>query len=1185
MADERANPFNNSNSSNNTENSQQTSFNSSEIEYLKHIDDTLNKILKHASTMSQSAASDNMQSKSEFRNRRRDNQNNTWAKRGRKGSSFSQFTDAFEDAIVEGLVGSDFKDNIKKSMNDLADMIGVEVEDIPETFGKELGKQAMAAFKNTKMGQDLSSKLDKWQSDMANKAQANFQSGFERYWQNKNNRTDEEERVRQANAAKTKSGTSTSSNFKDDVKQAAEDAVKDKVKNKSASSASKGAAEDAAEDAAKQAKDTASKGFSWDSFKDTANKFASSAKDTAASLGKAAKESGPSGFMSQASSMLGGSIDDIASKFFAAGESGTMAGAALSGISAAAAPFIAQLGVGTIALTLLDTAVDVVAKVLKWTFAPALESGAEFLNELSKSASRYDDERQKMVELGNERFYNDVKSMIEEPFNILEDAANEVYNAWDNVVREINGTQGYTKDDLQSLLGSYSQRLREEGLSSAVSSVDIIESLTKVLDSGLSGKAAEEFAYLATILNAAIPNQDFFGYADEYASIVANATAQGQSQAEALEYANEQLESFASNVLYSSRVLTNGVTTGLQDAENLFSQSVKIAQAAGTNNSTQISSLMTTVAAVVGSVAPDLSTAITDMIYKAATGGNSSEIVALRSLAGINASNTEFLKALSEDPQSVFYDLFNSLGNMQKMSEDNYMEVAEGLSNIFGVQMDAFTRIDFNKLADAISQMNTSNASLEENLSLLASGETTTTKEQQVISQINEYLIDEGLAYVLDNEVARAVQQHMWDEQIAQDLMDAEYAVNLKGDALEFLEGIRRTISNVLKILTPWTAVTSALSGITKTAVDSMNYTDDIGELLDAGKVGTGNLQDYYNLTTRGRDLDLVDDIVTIYKGSNHQVLGLVSDINNVLGSLSNLGAAVSASQDRNTAMVQAISDSLAASRENQGPASKYSWGSAVGKSISSYLSSTQAGGSLLSRPVDDTSTSAQNQALANVQAKIDKMLDEDYINKFVEEGKGYDEWASSAKNFGIADLSKALEDVGYSEESVKARFDSAEAGYNANKTLERYSKEEEFWENTQEYLRTLNDQIDEMIELTEYANQTLDSIYVKESQFYDAWVDYFVKHTAYSAAYDHTEVSKVQKAEQGKSQDAVYALAEALTKNSVDLLDPTIQTNALLSQILIVVNAIMQQNNKVESGTSLPDTLSALAMGLVKST
>ncbi|MCU6720651.1 hypothetical protein OCV67_12045 [Porcipelethomonas ammoniilytica] len=45
---------------------------------------------------------------------------------------------------------------------------------------------------------------------------------------------------------------------------------------------------------------------------------------------------------------------------------------------------------------------------------------------------------------------------------------------------------------------------------------------------------------------------------------------------------------------------------------------------------------------------------MTDAIYKAATGGNSSKIVVLRSLAGINASNTEFLKQLANDPQKVF---------------------------------------------------------------------------------------------------------------------------------------------------------------------------------------------------------------------------------------------------------------------------------------------------------------------------------------------------------------------------------------------------------------------------------------------------------------------------------------------------------------------------------------------------
>ena len=205
-------------------------------------------------------------------------------------------------------------------------------------------------------------------------------------------------------------------------------------------------------------------------------------------------------------------------------------------------------------------------------------------------------------------------------------------------------------------------------------------------------------------------------------------------------------------------------------------------------------------------------------------------------------------------------------------------------------------------------------------------------------------------------------------------------------------------------------------------------------------------------------------------------------------------------------------------------------------------------------------------------------------MQRFIDEGT-YEDWKATAKNFGIADFTKALKDAGYTEEAVKARFQSGEANEAAKKQAERYTREELFWDNTEAYLTELNEHAVEMIELQTYANEVLDTIYTKETQFYDAWVDYFVKHTAYSAAYDHTEVAKVQSKEKGKSQDAVYALAEALTKNSVDLLDPTIQTNALLSQILIVVNAIMQQNNKAGSGTSLPDALEALATGLVKST
>ena len=63
-------------------------------------------------------------------------------------------------------------------------------------------------------------------------------------------------------------------------------------------------------------------------------------------------------------------------------------------------------------------------------------------------------------------------------------------------------------------------------------------------------------------------------------------------------------------------------------------------------------------------------------------------------------------------------------------------------------------------------------------------------------------------------------------------------------------------------------------------------------------------------------------------------------------------------------------------------------------------------------------------------------------------------------------------------------------------------------------------------------------------------------------------------------------ALAEMLTLNNQnleDLKDPTIQTNLLLSQILVVVNAIMNQTARTEGAVSLSDSISALATGLIK--
>lgn len=1140
--------FDNDSTNNQSNTSSGSASNTSpELEQLKHIAQVLEDMLKESRSTSQQSVKDRMQSRDDFRSKqtKESSYKNSSSKSGKDGNKSGKFFDELENAfwkqMKDGFVGSDFDDRVKAIMEQFASDIGVSVQDIPKSLGEELGKKATDAIKNNSFIKD---QMDKVNSQMQQAADA-FKSAYSKETGSDWSKYSESmKRSQEARASRTQSGTtfessSSTSGFRDDLKNQAKEAAADKIKDKAA-----------------------------DSVKDFISGAGSKVDDVASAAGMASKAGSTAANAAGASKVLSGL--------------GAGAKAALGPLSALGPQALAAGA----ALVAIDLASEAVVKVLKWTFAPALESAAKFGETLGNTFDRANDESERNLRLANERFQADVESIIREPFEILKDAAQEVYDAWDKNVRLINGTQGYTKSDLQDLLASFSQRLRDEGLSSVVSSVDITESLAKVLESGLSGKAAEEFAYQATVLGAAIPNQDFYNYASTYASIVANATQAGMDQASALKYANEQLQAFASNVLYSSRVLSNGVTTGLQDAQKLFEQATQIAQAAGTNNSAQISSVLTAVSSYVGGVAPDLASSLTDAIYKAATGGNSSEIVALRSLAGINASNTEFLRQLAQDPQAVFSELFQNLGDMQKMSEDNYMEVAEGLSQIFGVSMDAFARIDFNQLATAISNMNTSTASLEENLKLLASGETTTNQEQLRMQQINKYLIDEGLSYVMDNEVARAIQQHMWDEQIARELMDAQYAVELKGDALEFLEGIRHTIDNIMTILNPFKLV-GKLVDVVKTADDAKELTADIQGVLEAGKVGEGNQAELMNLITRNRDLNLTPDIITLLGGTSQY--NSPDTFLDALGALTSLSAGANSLADPDVfyGLKQSAFDAIKTGMNQskvESPSSVYSWGASVGKSIATYLSSSVPSGTAVGSSMGNVAQSSSDAAKARNKANIDRMLDEDYMQRYIEDGT-YEEWKATSKNFGIADFEKALEDAGYTEETVKARFQSGEANEAARKQAERYQREELFWDNTEAYLVELNEHALEMIDLQTYANEMLDTIYAKETEFYDAWVDYFVKHTAYSAAYDHTDVSRVQREEVGKSSDAVYALAEALTKNSVDLLDPTIQTNALLSQILLVVNAIMQQNNKAGSGTSLPDALEALATGLVKST
>lgn len=884
----------------------------------------------------------------------------------------------------------------------------------------------------------------------------------------------------------------------------------------------------------------------------------------------------------------------------------------LSSAAGAAMKMVPQLAAVGLALA----AVDLVLDSFALAFAPAIEGIKKFSEAYKKAANRTTETAKAQMELAQERLKADINAMVEEPFKILQDAAEKVEAAWDNALGTITATQGYDKAGLQDLMSAYAQRLRDENLTKYVSGADIIQNLTKVLEAGLSGAVAEEFAYTATKLNAAIPTQDFFSYAATYASIAANAIAAGESQAEAIAYANEELESFASNVLYASREIAGGFSTGLTNASSLLESAVKIANASKVGDASNISGVLTSVAAIVGAVAPDLASSMVDTVVSAALGGNSSQYTALRSLAGSGASNTAFLKALAQNPQGVFKQMFSSLANLQNMSSGNFMEVAEGLSEVFGVSMDAFARVDFNYLAQAISEMNVHNGALKENMSLLVSGQTTSTAEQLRMEKINQYMIEEGLSYVLDNAVARSIQEHMWQEQMKRDLQETTYGVELVGATQQMLAGILETVKNIINFLNPLSWI-KKVTNVLQANEEGKALSADLRALLEAGKVGAGNAVALNQLTTRGKNLGLTSNYVTLLgalKGDSNNisssyststlwknfseggVLGAVTKgaykspwnylgekVSDYLGYLAEGGLAGSVAKSAISGMQQQQEQAAKQALATYGVTSRYVW-STVGKAKLRDIADSAVPGAASPYEL----LSASSQIAARSSSRVDSFFKT--MDKAIEKNKSYDEWIATAGKYGISDLTAALEERGLTEVELQSAFTAKEAKQASIYQHEREVKEDLFWATGTEFWAIVHPKFqDTMIELSEILNELaeeqLNQLIKSNKQladFYEQWVDYYVNHTAYTretlSAYD---VAAIRNAERTESGDAVLALANALTSNMVDLKDPAVQTNVLLAKILLTAEAIMQQNNQAAT-VSLPTTLAGLGLNVV---
>ena len=997
------------------------------------------------------------------------------------GSFVDQFLDGFEKGIYDAIGASEIQDRFRQSLDSVADALGVSVEDLPNKLGESL-------VDRMKQGFDASLANGNTNAQQAKKWVDSIKEQQDRWLEQS---TEDFKRYLAGEEVDFSWTQQAGQDFKEAFSNFIPDNWKEKFKDFSDSPIGS-------------------------TLSDNADKFRDSAKDRVSTITDFASSKLEGTKAAEIGTKIANKTGDVLTKLAPkALSSGASAGLELA-LGAAGGP------AGIVAMLGIEAITDFLGQLT--------EGFGKFIEGLSKAANRDMSKRQKLIELSINRVRADTEELIKEPFQVLKDAANEMYQAWDGSIRVINQTQGYSKEDLQDLISAYAQRLRDEGLGDTVSSAEITSNLKKVLESGLSGEVAEQFAYLATKLNAAVPTQDFFAYGDAYASLAANAIKDGRSQGEAIQYANQQLELFASNVLYASRQISGGFSTGLQNASDIFKKATQIAVASRIGDPSQIAGTLTSVAAITGAIAPDLASSIVDAVYNAAVGGNNSQIVALRSLAGINASNTEFLQSFVNNPKEVFATLFRNLGSMQNMSQANYMEVAEGLADTFGLSSDAFARVDFNYLADAVSAMNVSNAALTESMTQLESGQSTLTSEQMRIRQINEYMINQGLSYVLDNAAARSIQEHMWDEQLAQQIQDNTYRIDLVGDALQLLQDIIGAVRNILGFLNPVTTVLKAIN-LAQTIYEAAKVPQEIENVLKAGQIGKGNQQVLKNLTNVGKELNLTNSYLSTLQDIKSKEGGVTYTWGVVGKSLVKYMGSVARGSQAQTLYKPTTPEEVNLGKlqdvfnANQAKMSDF-FGSTVSKQMNSEIDEevqkrvnainldnkkyksridaltkqyAQADEATLSGMNSEAAKAAareaiqkqaRERALAEIRASeinsIKQEVKNTIQNKFTEQANdaehpqgltGYEAWkyyASHRKKPGdttkeyFAEFDDAIKELGYSDSEIRNYFDELENQSSGFDELARKEAESTFWQRVQELLDLLNTNVHDVFDKTD---------------------------------------------------------------------------------------------------------------------
>lgn len=681
------------------------------------------------------------------------------------------------------------------------------------------------------------------------------------------------------------------------------------------------------------------------------------------------------------------------------------------------------------------------------------------------------------------RLKADVDQIVRYPFQILEKAANELYSSWDTNLRMVTARTGISQQGYYDLYKEFASELTGRGYGSTISSTSVMEQYSNLLASGITGNIAKTLAVESSILNNAIPGFDASQYSQQLASYAYNLTKGGMDEAAAIKKVVEQLYYFADSLLYASDNVAGGFSTVLKDGTNLLNDLLKVARTSGMHGGVQdirsLSSVFTAMQAVAGSQAPDIASNLISAMLGTLTGGNASNIVALRSLANINASNSAFLTQALKDPSTVFGSIFSRLGELQNSSSSAFMEVAEGLSSIFGLSTDQFARFNFGDIAKAISNVSLfgkSSTILGNKLGLLGSGTTTTIAEQSRIEKINELLNTDGLAAVLANEETRAMQEHLWQEEIANKITKSQFSVNLIGSALTFLQGISSAVELIKGILTGEKTGSNIIDAYIE---DLTSYTSEISQLLLSNHLGT-DFTEYNKIMSYG-----------VANGGSGTMIGssknnLASFVQNKLIDLAKSG--------------MSWDDITQYAKEN--------------------LGIQDLAGELLSRGAD--------------VGKIITTVSKAYSSFRVGEGVGT---LPSLINL----LQNGIDDV-LGEKGFERLFTIAETNFGA-------------------------------------ITGSLGSLGWDLAK---AWMD--IQLESYKSAFDPSAIKKIEDAKDKEKNDALYAYADALAESltGADLTNPTVQTNALLGQIMQLLTVITNSTTSNNVGLGLPDTMRGLGYGLI---